>query len=887
MLKYFFKVSQIATISIFVILLAIFLLPNFCLAQDLDLGLEYGDQIGLGATDPRIIAARIIRYALGFLGIIAVGLIMYAGWLWMTSEGNEEKIGQAKKVLKNALIGLLIIMSAFAIVSFILNKLGGGTGGGGDGNGGGGGDDGGIGVIGACSVESVYPEPNQTEVPRNTSIIVTFKEEVNPNTVCQDSSGDGIYCNCSNGLCDEIIKENVRIFKTSQGDSCQYEGAEWINCESSNIVQVQALSNNNKIFVFVPKDYLGSPSEYIWYSVYISNDVRKEADNEGVFDDCRTDYLEWKFQVSNKIDLIPPQVENGGVFPPPDSERDIVNLAEEAVSATGRILVNSQPEVSSAANVGDPLPLGGSGEAVTNNVYNCQEDGVVTLTISSELKAEVSGVAGVVSGDDVNDGIASLGCGLTLSLTSGSFAAGNQWTIAVTAAREADTLIVGGITHTFVAQAPGANQIQRGGDINGTASNIAASLSNHPDVNVSVVSNAVNLVSKVAGSAGNNIVLTSSNLNALQITPMSGGEDRETTTTVKDKADKPRNAIIQINFNEAINPLTISGQASEVANYIRVVNASPVAVVAGGACTVNADCVSFKCDNGVCVGNNVYLEGRFMISNQYRTVEFISDHNCGVNSCGEEIYCLPENSNLRVEIVAANLADCGTDNCVSRSPYNNCLNNICQDSTGKNYPLANIVNLDGIVDVALNSLDGNRDESAQGPVSFYNENSPLGTEGDNYQWSFFISDKIDLSPPLIKAINPGHSASGVNLSEAIKVDFDELMMSSSLKTGSKDIFNGQDYVEHELINIWNFTNQPLGYWITKVDFDSEPLDGEADWTQAEIRHSMFSDTTSYRAQVGSGVKDIYQNCFKPSSSATCVGSPSCCGEVPTGESSCP
>ena len=95
--------------------------------------------IGLSRTDPRIIIARIINIALGFLGIIAVGLIIYAGWLWMTAGGEAQKIEKAKKILIGAVIGLLIILASFALVSFILSRLLDATGGGPGGPGGPGG----------------------------------------------------------------------------------------------------------------------------------------------------------------------------------------------------------------------------------------------------------------------------------------------------------------------------------------------------------------------------------------------------------------------------------------------------------------------------------------------------------------------------------------------------------------------------------------------------------------------------------------------------------------------------------------------------------------------------------------------------------------------------
>jgi hypothetical protein len=368
----------------------------------------------------------------------------------------------------------------------------------------------------------------------------------------------------------------------------------------------------------------------------------------------------------------------------------------------------------------------------------------------------------------------------------------------------------------------------------------------------------VNITAKVAGITGNNIVLTSNSAH-LTITPMSGGQDGGETVTVNDKEDQPRNTVIQINFNEAINPLTVSGNADDVHNYIRVVDidGSP--------------------------GN--YLPGKFVMSNQYRTVEFVSDNLCGVNGCGEQIYCLPPDSHLRVELVAAEL-QIGCVNCAAKSPFNDCNSGHCYNSATSEFHPLSASPLNGIADLAMNSLDGDRSGDAEGPTEYYDENTATGA-GDSYQWSFYISDEIDLSPPVITAINPGHNEPNVALSDPITVDFDKLMMSASLKTGSTKIYNGQEHTTHKLINLWNFTNQPVGFWIAKENVDSPPLDGGPDYTRAEIRHSTFADTTSYRVQVGSGVKDIYQNCYKPSSGPGCIGSPSCCGQVPTAGSSCP
>ncbi len=92
------------------------------------LGVNYGASTGLGQQDPRETVANIIRIALSFLGIVAVVIVLWGGVLWMTAAGNDEKVGQAKKVLFSGLIGLIIILSAFAITQFVVNQLIGATG---------------------------------------------------------------------------------------------------------------------------------------------------------------------------------------------------------------------------------------------------------------------------------------------------------------------------------------------------------------------------------------------------------------------------------------------------------------------------------------------------------------------------------------------------------------------------------------------------------------------------------------------------------------------------------------------------------------------------------------------------------------------------------------
>ncbi len=74
-------------------------------------------------TDPEPIIGRIIKTLLGFLGIIFFILIIYGGFLWMTSAGNKDKVEKAREIIVNSVAGLAIVLFAYAITWFIVYEL--------------------------------------------------------------------------------------------------------------------------------------------------------------------------------------------------------------------------------------------------------------------------------------------------------------------------------------------------------------------------------------------------------------------------------------------------------------------------------------------------------------------------------------------------------------------------------------------------------------------------------------------------------------------------------------------------------------------------------------------------------------------------------------------
>ncbi len=71
-----------------------------------------------------VIIRTLIQALLSVLGIIFLVLVIYAGLLWMTAAGNEDKVKKAQKLLRDGVIGLIIILSSYTIANTVLTYLG-------------------------------------------------------------------------------------------------------------------------------------------------------------------------------------------------------------------------------------------------------------------------------------------------------------------------------------------------------------------------------------------------------------------------------------------------------------------------------------------------------------------------------------------------------------------------------------------------------------------------------------------------------------------------------------------------------------------------------------------------------------------------------------------
>jgi len=104
-------------------LLALWLLPQIALAQNFGLD-ETAKEAGLKTSSTLTTrSGQIIGSLLSLVGAIFLILMIYGGIMWMTAAGNDKQVLTAKSIITRAVIGLVVIFSAYAITAFLGSSL--------------------------------------------------------------------------------------------------------------------------------------------------------------------------------------------------------------------------------------------------------------------------------------------------------------------------------------------------------------------------------------------------------------------------------------------------------------------------------------------------------------------------------------------------------------------------------------------------------------------------------------------------------------------------------------------------------------------------------------------------------------------------------------------
>ncbi len=225
------------------------------------------------------IIGRVIGIFLSVLGIIFLVLVLYAGFLWMTAAGNPERVEKAKKMLTQAVIGLIIILLAFAITNFVIQALTGNGVFGGDSSGSNfSGRNGLVSVearsasLGQAGIDDHSPSRGETDVARNANVYVTFDDVVDQEAINADS---------------------VLIYVSEDGSSEAFTDEE---------ISFSFSDDGETMIADVP--ILGSATTDIQYTVVLDDSIDAEDGSELI----ESGGYEWSFTVGTTLDLDPPSV---------------------------------------------------------------------------------------------------------------------------------------------------------------------------------------------------------------------------------------------------------------------------------------------------------------------------------------------------------------------------------------------------------------------------------------------------------------------------------------------------------------------------------------------------------------------------------------------------
>lgn len=277
------------------------------------------EDVGLSSTDPITIILNIISWFLGITALIAVVLVLYGGFIWMTSNGNEEKIEKAKQVLKNAVIGLLIIMSAWGIVLYLISVFSDATGTStttGDGTGS---------SCRGCSIPtsgstfgvlSTNPESSETDVVLCTDVTVRMTADIDQTSVnsstffVQVSGGKvaGASCSANNECASSVCSESQCVGDTLVGTIGFGPG------------------DTTDYFNFVPDNSFEQDTTYEVTVAGGSTGVQSlDATDDGIDDSLSMSATySWTFTTGSETDTTPPTVQINSSSPyPADGATDV------------------------------------------------------------------------------------------------------------------------------------------------------------------------------------------------------------------------------------------------------------------------------------------------------------------------------------------------------------------------------------------------------------------------------------------------------------------------------------------------------------------------------------------------------------------------------------
>lgn len=108
--------KKIIILSLLVVFcLSVFAVPVFA---------QFKNPVENLSGDVDVLTGTILKRILGLIGIVALILILYAGFIWMTAQGDAKKIESSRKIMLYAVIGLFIVFGSYIMTRFVFRETG-------------------------------------------------------------------------------------------------------------------------------------------------------------------------------------------------------------------------------------------------------------------------------------------------------------------------------------------------------------------------------------------------------------------------------------------------------------------------------------------------------------------------------------------------------------------------------------------------------------------------------------------------------------------------------------------------------------------------------------------------------------------------------------------
>lgn len=294
--------------------------------------------IGVGVPDTRLLVLRILQIVWGIALASGVGLGIYGVMALRGGREEEDLVAQARG-RKFLILGALIAIASgllIVVISFIYGGIAGQYGA----KGGAGGEKEASRAIFSgeyqsrlSRVEKHYPARDEKNIPRNVSILITFREAIDPSSITDE-----------NGM---VIPSSIRLYEISPTPTPEGQG------KSASVT----ISDDGKTITLRPDPLLGEPEKKSLYGVILSSEIMLKS-GDSLFGN--TGGYSWQFEVSGTVDTTPPTVQSALPIPPLSSKDPIARNALIQITFSEPI---------------DPTVISGAKVVITNQTKSRQVEG--------------------------------------------------------------------------------------------------------------------------------------------------------------------------------------------------------------------------------------------------------------------------------------------------------------------------------------------------------------------------------------------------------------------------------------------------------------------------------------------------------------------------------